>query len=503
VSFRLLTYNIRHGGRGREPALAEVIASCRPDLVVFQEATNETTIDRIASLCGMAQCGAQPKTSLGFMSRRPVTAHTWHRPRLSRHAFLEIHPSGVDFPVFGVHLSAVHAAWTERRRMIELGALLRTIRQHDRGFHLLAGDFNTLAPGDVFDFRKLPARLRALVWLSGGRIRWRTIEMVLNAGYVDAFRKLHPDDRGPDLSGLGSSRSPRLPLRIGRTCGPAADERGRPPPTGESAVRSLSPARRDRLNRSDRPNGPGSIITVLPIAITRRMMSTTASTFPPQPATDHDRRSAGRRPGPRRRFGGVRRVPEPVNDPNRSYAPGSPERAELKARLKAMAGERLDIPIVIGGKDIRTGRTAQAVMPHDHSHVLADYHLADAEHVQQAIAASAAARREWASWPWEDRAAVILRGAELLATSWRSTIVAATMLGQSKTVFQAEIDAASEMIDFWRFNTYFAQELYNEQPVSSPGMWNQMEYRGLEGFVYAISPFNFTAIGGNLTTRRR
>ena len=142
MSFRLLTYNIRHGGRGREPALAEVIGSCRPDLVVFQEATNEKTIDRIASLCGMTQCGAQPKTSLGFMSRHPVTAHTWHRPRLSRHAFLEIHPSGVDFPVFGVHLSAVHAAWTERRRMIELGALLRTIKQHDRGFHLLAGDFN-------------------------------------------------------------------------------------------------------------------------------------------------------------------------------------------------------------------------------------------------------------------------------------------------------------------------------------------------------------------------
>ncbi len=227
-------------------------------------------------------------------------------------------------------------------------------------------------------------------------------------------------------------------------------------------------------------------------------MSTTASSFPVTQEPISSQPAAA--PILDAAFGGVRRVPEPVNDPNRSYAPGSPERAELKARLKAMAAERLDIPIVIGGKEIRTGRTAQAVMPHDHSHVLADYHLADAEHVQQAIAASAAARREWASWAWEDRAAVILRAAELLATSWRSTIVAATMLGQSKTVFQAEIDAASEMIDFWRFNTYFAQELYNEQPVSSPGMWNQMEYRALEGFVYAISPFNFTAIGGNLTT---
>ena len=196
MSFRLLSYNIRHGGRGREEQLAAVITACQPDLVVFQEATNSSVVDRVAELCGMAQCGAQPKTSLGFMSRVRVREHTWHRPRLSRHAFLEIHPATTDFPVFGVHLSAVHAAWTERRRVLELGNLLRTIRAHDRGFHLLAGDFNTLAPGDVLDFRKLPARLRALVWLSGGRIRWRTIQIVLNAGYVDAFRKLHPDDPG-------------------------------------------------------------------------------------------------------------------------------------------------------------------------------------------------------------------------------------------------------------------------------------------------------------------
>ena len=199
-------------------------------------------------------------------------------------------------------------------------------------------------------------------------------------------------------------------------------------------------------------------------------------------------------------FGGIRRVPQPVNDPNRSYAPGSPERAELKARLKQMAAERIEIPLVIGGKEVRTGRTAQAVMPHDHQHVLADYHLAGPEQVQQAIAAAAEGRREWGSWAWEDRAAVLLRAAELLATTWRSTINAATMLGQSKTVFQAEIDAASEMIDFWRFNAFFAQELYSQQPISGPGVWNQMEYRPLEGFVYAISPFNFTAIGGNLTT---
>jgi 1-pyrroline-5-carboxylate dehydrogenase len=199
-------------------------------------------------------------------------------------------------------------------------------------------------------------------------------------------------------------------------------------------------------------------------------------------------------------FAGVRRVPQPVNDPNRSYAPGSPERAELKARLKTMAAEKIEIPLIIGGKEIRTGRLGKAVMPHDHQHVLAEYHMAGPEHIQQAIDASNAARREWASWPWEDRAAVLLRAAELLATTWRSTVMAATMLGQSKTVFQAEIDAASEMIDFWRFNAFFAQELYQEQPVSSPGMWNSMEYRALEGFVYAITPFNFTAIGGNLTT---
>jgi 1-pyrroline-5-carboxylate dehydrogenase len=197
-------------------------------------------------------------------------------------------------------------------------------------------------------------------------------------------------------------------------------------------------------------------------------------------------------------FSGVRRVPPPQNEPNLTYAPGTPERAELKARLTAMATERIDIPVIIGGREIRTGRTAHAVMPHHHAHVLADYHKATAQDVQEAVNASNEARREWANWPWEDRAAVFLRAAELLTTSWRQTLNAATMLGQSKTVFQAEIDAASELIDFWRFNVAFAEELYHEQPMSSHGVWNQSDYRGLEGFVYAITPFNFTAIAGNL-----
>src|SRR5688500_8481789 len=186
-------------------------------------------------------------------------------------------------------------------------------------------------------------------------------------------------------------------------------------------------------------------------------------------------------------FNGNRRVPPPVNEPVRSYAPGSPERAELKARLEAMAGERIEIPLVIGGREVRTGRTAQAVMPHDHGHVLADWHKASAEHVEQAIAAAAAARRDWSAWGWEDRAAIFLKAGELLTTRWRSTLNAATMLGQSKTAFQAEIDAACETIDFWRFNPYYAQSLYDEQPISDHSMWNQIDYRPLEGFVYAVT----------------
>ena len=199
-------------------------------------------------------------------------------------------------------------------------------------------------------------------------------------------------------------------------------------------------------------------------------------------------------------FTGRRHVPKPVNEPVQSYAPGTPARAELKARLKAMSAERTDIPLFIGGREVRTGDTDEVVMPHRHGHVLGTYHKAGPAHIDQAIDAALVARHEWASWPWEDRAAVFLRAAELLATRWRATLNAATMLGQSKTAFQSEIDAACEVIDFWRFNPWYAQELYEEQPYSDRTMWNQLDYRGLEGFVYAITPFNFTAIGANLPT---
>ena len=199
-------------------------------------------------------------------------------------------------------------------------------------------------------------------------------------------------------------------------------------------------------------------------------------------------------------FTAVRHVPPPVNEPVKSYAPGSPERKELKARLKSMTDERIEIPLVIGGKEVRTGEMVQATMPHDHAHVLADWHKASKEHVTMAINDARRAPLEWANWPWEDRAAVFLRAAELLSTTWRATLNAATMLGQSKTAYQAEIDSACELIDFFRFNVAFAQDLYREQPISSQGVWNTLDYRPLEGFVYAVTPFNFTAIGGNLPT---
>jgi 1-pyrroline-5-carboxylate dehydrogenase len=196
----------------------------------------------------------------------------------------------------------------------------------------------------------------------------------------------------------------------------------------------------------------------------------------------------------------IPQVPLPRNEPVLGYAPGSAERRELKAALKTMAGEQIEIPLLIGGREVRTGNTATAVVPHDHGHVLATYHLAGEAEVRQAVKAALEAQREWARWPWEDRLAVFLRAADLLATSWRPVMNAATMLGQSKTAHQAEIDAACEMIDFFRFNAAFAQKIYGEQPESLPGTWNRLDHRPLEGFVYAVTPFNFTSIAGNLPT---
>ncbi len=193
-------------------------------------------------------------------------------------------------------------------------------------------------------------------------------------------------------------------------------------------------------------------------------------------------------------------VPRAINEVVMNYAPGSPEKAELKAKLAEMADQVVDIPLVIGGEEVRTGDTGQVVMPHDHGHVLANYHKAGPEEIKKAIQASQDAHKEWAAWPWEDRVAIFLKAGELLASTWRSTVNAATMLGQSKTVHQAEIDSAAELVDFFRFNAQFAQELYEEQPISSEGIWNSVEYRPLEGFIYAITPFNFTSIAGNLPT---
>jgi 1-pyrroline-5-carboxylate dehydrogenase len=195
---------------------------------------------------------------------------------------------------------------------------------------------------------------------------------------------------------------------------------------------------------------------------------------------------------------GAVRPPLPANEPIRSYAPGSPERASLQARLAELAGQRIEMPLVIGGRDVTNGRTAASVMPHRTSHVLGTVHEGGTPEMERAIAAAAAAWPDWSRLPWTERAAVFLRAADLLAGPWRDTINAATMLGQSKTAHQAEIDAACELCDFLRFNVAFAGRIYEEQPESSPGVWNRMEYRPLEGFVLAVTPFNFTSIAGNL-----
>lgn len=189
----------------------------------------------------------------------------------------------------------------------------------------------------------------------------------------------------------------------------------------------------------------------------------------------------------------------PQNEPVKSYAAGSAEKISLKKKLNELKNQKIEIPLLIGGKEIKTGSIGKCILPHDHQTVIAEYHQAGEKEVNLAIDAAMEAWKDWSRMPWKERAAIFLKAGELLATEWRDTLNAATMLGQSKNVFQAEIDSACELIDFFRFNTYFAQQIYADQPPHSPSpTWNQLEYRALEGFVFAVAPFNFTSICGNL-----
>lgn len=190
----------------------------------------------------------------------------------------------------------------------------------------------------------------------------------------------------------------------------------------------------------------------------------------------------------------------PTNEPVNSYAPGTAARESLKEELCRQSGLQVEIPVIIGGKEIHTAKTGTCVMPHDHQHVLAVYHMAGEEELKAAMEASMEAKKQWEEMPWEHRASIFLKAADLLAGPWRDKVNAAAMLGQSKTAYQAEIDAACELADFLRFNVYFAQQIYMQQPNNTKGVWNRTEYRPLDGFVAAISPFNFTSIGGNLCT---
>ncbi|WP_431163131.1 L-glutamate gamma-semialdehyde dehydrogenase [Flagellimonas beolgyonensis] len=195
---------------------------------------------------------------------------------------------------------------------------------------------------------------------------------------------------------------------------------------------------------------------------------------------------------------GFFQVPTAYNEPVKSYAPGSPEREEVLKAYKAYYEGQVEVPLYIGSEEIKTGNTKPMSPPHEHKHVVGHYHTADKKHVEMAIANCLDARKQWANLPWEQRAAVFLKAAELIAGPYRAKINAATMMAQSKTIHQAEIDAACELIDFLRFNVEFMSQIYGEQPESSEGIWNRVEYRPLEGFIYAITPFNFTAIAGNL-----
>jgi 1-pyrroline-5-carboxylate dehydrogenase len=199
-------------------------------------------------------------------------------------------------------------------------------------------------------------------------------------------------------------------------------------------------------------------------------------------------------------FNGIFHIPQPVNEPCLQYAPGSPERTELKSKLKEMLGGQADVPMIIGGKEVRNGNLADIRCPHDHSQILGKYHQADASFATKAIDAAEIAKHQWGRMPWESRAVVLLKAADLLAGKYRHTLNAATMLNMSKTPHQAEVDSACELIDFWRFNPHFMEEVYGDQPMSTPGVLNYMEHRPLDGFVLALTPFNFTSIAGNLPT---
>ncbi len=197
---------------------------------------------------------------------------------------------------------------------------------------------------------------------------------------------------------------------------------------------------------------------------------------------------------------GIYNVPNPINEPIKSYAPGSAERKELQAMLKELRSKQLDIPMYIGGEEVRSGNKTRLAPPHDHKHTLGYFHKSDKKHVSQAIRAALSAKKKWSELSWEHRASIFLKAADLIGGPYRAKLNAATMLGQSKNAYQAEIDSACEIIDFLRFNVHYMAAIYAEQPNSSPGMWNRLEWRPLEGFIYALTPFNFTAIAGNLPT---
>ncbi len=199
-------------------------------------------------------------------------------------------------------------------------------------------------------------------------------------------------------------------------------------------------------------------------------------------------------------FNGIFHILQPVNEPCLQYGPGSPERVELKAKLKEMLNQQVDVPMIIGGEEVRNGKLADIRCPHDRRHLLGRYHQADASFVTKAVDAAEKTKRQWGQMPWESRAAVLLKAAELLAGKYRQTLNAATMLNMSKTPHQAEIDSSCELIDFWRFNPHFMEEVYGDQPISTPGVLNYMEHRPLDGFVLALTPFNFSCIAGNLPT---